>query len=93
MALDLEVGSYLLPESFGYSTDRIEYAGHGPNGIRWAVRSGSLCLSRALEWDHEPLPSSSLRTMEWYHQHRFDTPEEAYVAWKKWARRMEDDGK
>lgn len=94
MPLDLPIGSYLLPEAFGYSQDRIEQVdGFNAKGKpRWAVRSNGLCLSRALQWDHEPVPSSSLRTAEWMATHRYDSAEEAYSYWKRWSRRVEDDG-
>lgn len=93
--LDLQIGSYLLPEAFGYAQDRIEYVGpQAPAGVgQWAVRSSSLCLSRDLEWDHEPQPSSSLRTTEWYRRHRFGSAVEAYAYWRRWARRLDDDGR
>jgi hypothetical protein len=95
MSLDLPIASYLLPPCGGGGDDRIEQTtGWSPTGLpQWAVRSGRQCLSRALEWDYEPLVSSSLRTVEWMRQHRFDSAEEAFSYWQRWARRVEDDGR
>ena len=44
---------------------------------RWAVRRNGECLSRKLEWDYEPFPSS--RTDEWLRLNRFDSVEEAHA--------------
>lgn len=93
MALDLPVGSYLLPDSY-FGMDRIELVSPpGAPEMQWAVRCNGLCLSRSLAWDREPLPSSCLRNAEWYHQHRFATPEEAYQTWQRWQARIGDDGR
>jgi hypothetical protein len=91
--LDLPIGCYLIPETGYSSPDRIECTNDPRSGQSWAVRSNGMCLSRSLEWDHEPRPSSSLRTAEWYYQHRWDSAEEAYSAWKRWSRRQDDDGR
>ena len=95
MTIDLPIGSYLLPNSSGVGLDRIEWCGPAvPPAYSWAVRAGgNLCLSKALEWDHEPMPSSSRRTVEWYHKHRYASPEEAYAFWQRWERRVADDGR
>ena len=86
--LNLPIGSYRLPVTAD-GPARIEWVGSVLHGHElWAVRGNGLCLSRALEWDHEPLPSSSLRTVEWYHQHRFTSAEEAYTYWRRWYRRV-----
>lgn len=53
---------------------RVEATGHG----RWAVRNGSRCLSKALTWDYEPMPSS--REDEWLDEHRWDDSAEATLA-------------
>lgn len=93
MILPLPIGSYLLPETDDGQA-RIEWVGINLHGQpQWAVRGNGVCLSRALEWDREPLPSSSLRTVEWYHQHRFLSDEEAYTHWLRWQRRVADDGR
>ena len=93
MTLPLPIGSYLLPVTVDGQA-RIERTGPNIHGQpQWAVRGNGLCLSRSLAWDHEPLPSSSLRTVEWYHQHRFLSAEEAYTCWQRWQRRVADDGR
>ena len=91
--LNLPIGSYLIPDTDSVYPDRIERVSDPRAGQSWAVRSNGMCLSRSLEWDREPLPSSGLRTTEWYYQHRWPTPEEAYAAWKSWTRKVGDDGK
>ena len=94
MTIDLPIGSYLLPNTSGAGLDRIEWVGSNPpNGHPWAVQAGGMCLSRSLEWDHEPLSSSSLRTAEWYRQHRYASAEEAYAFWQRWERRVANDGR
>lgn len=60
----------------------------------WAIRNGSRCLDRNLEWDHEPRPSS--RTDEWLAQHRFTLPEAQRLARRvchdvTWNGRTADD--
>ena len=93
MVIDLPVGSYLLPESF-YGLDRIERVSPlGAADEQWAVRCNGLCLSRALEWNREPVPSSSARTPAWCGQHRYASPEEAYRTWQCWRERVADDGR
>lgn len=93
MAIDLPVGSYLLPDSH-LGQDRIELVSPlGAEPPQWAVRCNGLCLSRAMEWNREPVPSCNLRTAEWYGKHRFATPEEAYQTWQRWRDWLASDGR
>lgn len=48
---------------------------------RWAVRHLGECLNKNGEYEPEPQPSS--RGDEFLDRCRFDSPEDAYVAWEK----------
>lgn len=93
MTLPLPIGSYLLPATADGQA-RIERTGPNIHGQpQWAVRGNGLCLSRSLAWDHEPLPSSSLRTVEWYRQHRFTSPEEGLMFWERYQTKIANDNR
>lgn len=93
MTLPLPIGSYLLPVTIDGQA-RIERTGPNIYGQpQWAVRGNGLCLSRSLEWDREPLPSSSLRTVEWYRQHRFTSPEEGLMFWERYQTKIANDNR
>jgi len=59
------------PTPDGPITVTVELALQLDGSRLWAVRRGSLVLSRAGVWDYEPLPSS--RTKAWLKAHRFPT--------------------
>lgn len=93
MTLPLPIGSYLLPVTIDGQA-RIERTGPNIHGQpQWAVRNNGLCLSRALDWDRDPLPSSSLRTVEWYRQHRFTSPEEGLMFWERYQTKIANDNR
>lgn len=52
---------------------------------RWAVRDGGVCITREIESEYEPLPSS--RTDEFLARCRFDTFEEALAIAHAWIRK------
>lgn len=49
---------------------------------KWAVVDGQMVLNHNGEMEYEPLPSS--RTEDFIRRTRFDSPEEAYEAYKKY---------
>ena len=90
---DLPVVAYRLSVA-GEDPDYLESVGYDIHGNeQWAVRSNGMCLSRSLEWDREPMPSSSLRTVEWYRQHRFTSPEEGLMFWERYQTKIANDNR
>lgn len=53
------------------------------DGTKYAVRDGSMVLSKSGEWEYEPMPSS--RDDDFYARCRFDTLAEAALAASKRA--------
>mgnify|MGYP001571258812 CR=1 FL=1 len=49
-------------------------------GERWAVRRGSSCLNRDVEWEYEPLPSR--RDDDFYARCRFESLDVAVAAYE-----------
>lgn len=64
--------SFCWHPELGHQID-VEYTGVRHDD-RWAIRrAGRRCLSRAGEWDHEPIPSE--RDGDWLDGHRFTRDE------------------
>lgn len=60
---------------------RINCCFSSENKIKFSVNRHGFCLSKDLEWVHEPSPSN--RTADFLSQCRFDTLEEAFEAFEK----------
>jgi hypothetical protein len=70
----------LQPETSACAGDEVILARRdGFNGRRWAIKQRGYVLNKSGEWEWEPQPSS--RTEEWLKTVRWNTIEEAQVAW------------
>lgn len=52
-----------------------------PEIILWKITDSTSCLNKYGKWEYEPLPSS--RTGDFYSRCRYETLEDALLAWDK----------
>jgi hypothetical protein len=62
----------------GTGATRVERAQQIEGPDKWAVRQGGNCLSKAGEWEWEPMPSG--REDDFLERCRFDTAQDAIAA-------------
>lgn len=79
------IAAYALPSpANGLNEITLKPMKQRDGSTRWAVQDQFRnCLNKSGEWEGEP--SSSSRTEAFFDRCRWDTTEEAYQAWERWA--------